>query len=723
MREPSTRGSVSAALAAAAIALAGCGGAVVVAEEESMPVRAETNPLLAEPDTPFGVPPFDRIEDEHYPPAFDAALAAHEAEVEAIASDERPPTFENTVAALDYSGRLLTRVAYVFFAENSADTSDRVQEIAKEIAPRLSEHEDAIRMNPALFARVREVYEARDELDLDAEQRRLLEETYDDFVRGGAELGGEAKERLSEINSRLSVLGLRFGENLLAENNAFRLVIDDEAELAGLPETSIAAAAEAEAEADLVGKWVFTVHKPSWIPFMQFADHRPHRETMFKAYVERGDHGDERDNKQILLEMARLRVERAHLLGYPSHAHYVLADNMAKTPAGVRELLDQLWEAALPVTKAEAAALADLLEDDLSGAELEPWDWFYYTEKLRERRFDLSDEELRPYFPLERVQRGAFDVASRLYGLEFVEHDDLPVYHEDVKTVEVRDADGAHVGVLYLDYFPRASKRQGAWMTEYRGQERRDGEMVTPVVVNVFNFTEPTGDKPALLGLEEVETLFHEFGHGLHGLLSDVTYPGLAGTNVARDFVELPSQFMEHWAVEPSVLRTYARHYETDEPIPDELVEKIRQARHFNQGFATTEYLAAAFLDLWWHSFEEDPGELDVAAREREVMEELGLIREIVPRYRSTYFAHVFAGGYSAGYYSYIWSAVLDSDAFAAFEEADELFDAETARRFREHVLASGNSADPMELYVRFRGAEPSIEPLLENRGLAKKGD
>jgi peptidyl-dipeptidase Dcp len=704
---------------AACVALAGCGGAPGAAREESMSAPPQSNPLLAELDTPLGVPPFDLIEDEHYRPAFEEAIASHEEEIAAIADSEQPPSFANTVEALDYSGRELRRVANVFFAQNSAATNDRIQQIAKETAPELSAHQDAILMNERLFERIEKLHESRGELGLSDEQLRLLEETCDDFVRGGARLAAEGKQRMAEINSRLAVLSLEFGENLLAENNEFQLVIEDEKELAGLPDSSIAAAAEAASEADLDGKWVFTVHKPSWIPFMQFAQNRDHRKTMFEAYTERGNHGDERDNKEILVEMARLRVERAHLLGYPSHAHYVLEDNMAGTPAGVRELLDRLWKAALPVTQSEAEALSELLAEDVPGGELRPWDWFYYTEKRREREFDLSDEELRPYFALENVQRAAFDVAGRLYGLEFVEREDLPVYHEDVKAFEVREADGSHVGVLYVDYFPRESKRQGAWMTEYRGQERRDGERIAPVVVNVFNFPEPSGEEPALLGLEEVETLFHEFGHGLHGLLSDVTYPGLAGTGVARDFVELPSQFMEHWAVEPSVMKGYARHWESGEPISDELIEKIREARHFNQGFATTEYLAASYLDLFWHGFEEDPGEgIDVVARESEQMEELGLIPEIVPRYRSTYFAHVFAGGYSSGYYSYIWSAVLDSDAFAAFEECEELFDRETATRFRELILARGNSADPMELYVEFRGAEPGIEPLLKKRGL-----
>jgi peptidyl-dipeptidase Dcp len=706
-------------LALAGLALAaGCGGAKGTIEGGVTTVEGAQNPLLVEFDTPFGAPPFASFGDEDYPPAIEAALAAHRTEIEAITSSEAEPTFENTVAALDYSGRLLDRVSNLFFNLNAADTNDRIQEIAKEIAPVLSAHGDAIMMDAELFARVKAVNDRRAELDLTPEQLRLVEETYDEFVRGGAELGEKDKARLTEVNQRLSVLSLKFGENLLDENNTFKLVIEKRAELAGLPETSIAAAAEAAKEADLAGKWVFTLHKPSLIPFLQFSKMRDYRQRMFEGYIERGNHGDERDNKQILVEMAQLRIERAKILGYETHAHYVLADNMAKTPEKVYELLNKLWQAALPKTKAEAAALQAQIEADGGDFELEPWDWWYYTEKLRKQKYDLSDEELRPYFQLEQVQQGAFDVATKLFGLQFVRRDDLPVYHDEVQVVEVKGQDDNHLGILYLDYHPRESKRSGAWMTEYRGQHLRDGEPVTPLVANVFNFTRKTDDTPALLSLEEVETLFHEFGHGLHGLLSDVTYPGLAGTNVVRDFVELPSQFMENWAVEPVVLKSYAVHYETGEPIPQALIDKIIKARHFNQGFQTTEYLAASFLDLDWHTLKEDPGEVDVVAFETKALADLGLIPEIVSRYRSTYFGHIFSGGYSSGYYSYIWSAVLDSDAFAAFKEKDELFDAATAAAYRKHVLSAGNTADPAELYKRFRGQDPSIEPLLEKRGL-----
>jgi len=706
-------------LTAAALG-SGCGAPQPVTKDEKTVVAVPENPLLAEFDTPLGVPPFDLILDEHYLPAFAAAIEAHKTEIEAIATSAEPPAFANTVAALDVSGSLLERVSRIFSAKNAADTNDELQAVAKEIAPRLSAHQDSILMDARLFARIEAIHEGRERAGLDPEQARLLEVTHRDFVRGGAELEGPAKERLAAINERLALLRVRFRENLLAENNAFRLVVDRAEDLAGLPESSVAAAAEAAAGAGLDGKWVFTLHKPSWIPFLQFSERRELRRKMFEGYIRRGNNDDERDNKEILTEMARLRIERAKLLGSPTHAHHVLAENMAKEPARVIDLLDRLWKPTVEVMRAEARDLAAAMKKDKVPGELRPWDWWYYTEKLRKQRYDLSDDELRPYFELSRVQLGVFEVARRLFGLQFLPREDLPVYHEEVRVFEVLEADGTHLGVLYLDYHPRPGKSQGAWMTSYRGQQRRDGRRIPPVVVNVFNFPRPAGDQPALLSGDEVRTMFHEFGHALHGLFSDVTYRGLGGTSVARDFVELPSQIMEHWAVEPEVLRSYARHHETGEPIPDGLIEKIRRSEHFNQGFITGEYLAAAYLDLDWHMLEEDPGEIDVNRFERESMKRIGLIPEIEPRYHSGYFAHIFAGGYSAGYYAYIWSAVLDADAFAAFQERGDIFHQDTARALREHILSRGNTAEPMDLYVRFRGAEPAIEPLLKKRGLAR---
>jgi peptidyl-dipeptidase Dcp len=707
-------------LTAAGLAGAGYGGTTTQTAEQKgpLPVTVSTNPLIAPFETPFGVPPFSQIKDDHYIPAFERGMEEQRAEVQAIISNPQEATFENSVAALDYSGSLLSRVSNVFLPMHSAESNDRIQEIAKEIAPKLSAHRDQIVMEPRLFERIKDVHDRRDGISLAREQRRLLEEMYKKFVRGGAQLEPAQKARLAGINQRISVLEVQFGDDLLAENNEFKLIIEKSEDLSGLPANAVTAAAEAANRVGFAGKWMFTLHKPSWIPFLQFSDRRDLRREMFEGYIERGNHDDKNDNKAILAELAKLRIEAANLLGYPSHAHYVLSNNMAGTPDKVYELLNQLWEAALPVTRAEAAALQEMIDQEGGSFELAPWDWWYYTEKIRKQKYQISDEELRPYFELANVQQGAFDIAARLYNLRFVPRDDLPVYQKDVKAVEVLEKEGNHIGVLYLDYFPRPGKRQGAWMTAYRNQEVRMGQFVTPVVANVFNFSEPTADAPALLSLEEVETLFHEFGHALHGLLSQVTFPSLAGTNVVRDFVELPSQFMENWAVEPTTLKHYALHYESGVPIPDALIEKIREARHFNQGFETTEYLAASFLDLDWHTLTQDPGPVDVNRFEQEGLDRIGLIPQIVSRYRSPYFAHIFSGGYSSGYYSYIWSAVLESDAYTAFQEKENLFDAATAAAFREFILSAGNTADPMELYVQFRGRTPEIEPLLEKRGL-----
>ncbi len=681
-------------------------------------VLAADNPFFSDWNTPFGVPPFDEIKLEHYAPAFEAGMKQHKTEVAAIAESPARPTFENTVEALERSGDLLDRVAMVFFAMKSSMTNDDLQAIAKDVVPKLSEHSDEIRLSAPLFKRIEAVYENKDDLDLTAEQLRLLEENYKSFVRGGAKLSPEKKERLTEINSELSLLSLNFGEHVLKENNRFELVLDDEADLAGLPEGVVAAAAETAKERGHEGKWVFTLHKPSLIPFIQYSERRDLREKLYKGYINRGNNDDELDNKEICAEMAALRVEKADLLGYETHAHFVLEENMAKEPAKVYELLRKLWTPALARAKAEAAEMQEMIDAEGGDFKLQSWDWWYYAEKLKKAKYDLDEEMLRPYLKLENVIDGAFDVATRLFGLQFEERPDVPTYHEDVTCFEVKEADGTHVGLLYVDYFPRKSKRGGAWMSEFRSQSKIDGKDIRPIIYNVGNFSKPTGDKPSLLSFEETETLFHEFGHALHGLLSDCTYESLSGTNVPRDFVEVPSQIMENWASEPEVLKMYARHYETDEPMPDKLIEKIIKARHFNQGFATTEYLAASFLDMNWHTQTEAKPELDTLAFENESLGEIGLIPEIISRYRSPYFQHIFAGGYSSGYYSYIWSAVLDADAFQAFKETGNLFDKKTAKAFRENVLSKGNSDDPMNLYKKFRGKEPAIEPLLKRRGL-----
>jgi peptidyl-dipeptidase Dcp len=627
-----------------------------------------------------------------------------------------PPTFENTLEALEESGRLLRNVQNVFRNMSSAHTNEDIQGIAKEIAPKLSKHFDDIKFNDRLFQRVKAVYGQRDGLELTPEQDRLLEKYYKDFIRGGAGLSADKKAELAEINQELSVLSITFGENLLKENNRFELVIESEDDLAGLPEAVRTAAAEAAVERGHEGKWVFTLHKPSMIPFLQYSEKRDLREKIFKAYIERCNHDDELDNKKILSRMASLRVKKAKLLGYETHAHFVLEENMAKEPENVYDLLEKLWKPALKRAKQEAAALQEMIDEEGGSFELEAWDWWYYAEKLKKAQYELDDEILRPYFELENVRSGAFDLAGRLFGITFEEIKEVPKYHEDVRVFEVKDADGSHVGVLYTDYYPRASKRGGAWMSAYIQQSKLWGERQVPVITNVGNFSKPTGDMPALLSLDEVYTLFHELGHGLHGLLSDCTYPMLSGTNVAQDFVELPSQIMENFVTEPEMLKNYACHYKTGEPIPQELIEKIRMAKHFNQGFATTEYLAASFLDMDWHTLTE-PAELDPVQFEKKSLGRIGLIPEIVVRYKSPYFRHIFSGDYSSGYYSYVWAEVLDADAFQAFKETS-LFDRETGMKFRRNVLSAGGTEDPMMLYKRFRGAEPKIDPLLERRGL-----
>lgn len=692
-----------------ALAVAACAALAALA-------LATSNPFFTEWDTPFGVPDFDRIEVADYMPAFKEGMRAQAAEVRAIIDNPEAPTFANTIEALEASGAVLDRVSSVFFNLNSADTNEEMQAVAKEVAPMLSKHSDDIALDPDLFARVKAVYDARESAGLDAEQRRLLDEYYKDFVRGGANLGEQDKVRLREINERLSVLSLQFGENVLDDTNGFAMVIDDETDLEGLPPAVVQAASEAASERGHEGKWVFTLHKPSMIPFITYSPRRDLREKIYTAYTKVGMNGGDSDNREILVEMANLRLERAKLLGYPSHAAFVLDDNMAKTPQAVYDLLGKLWTPALARAKAEEAELQAMADAEGGDFQIQPWDWWYYAEKVKKAKYDFDDEALRPYFQLDAVREGAFTVANRLYGITFTKRDDLPKYHKDVQVYEVKDADGSHIGIYTVDYYPRASKRGGAWMNAYRKQSRLAGKEVTPIICNVSNLSRPTGDTPALLSLDEVSTLFHEFGHALHGLLSDCTYKRLSGTDVARDFVEMPSQVMENWAFEPEVLALYARHYQTGEPIPADLLERMNKAKLFNQGFATTEYLAASFLDMDWHSITE-PYHGDPMAFEEESLGRIGLIPEIVSRYRSPYFRHIFAGGYSAGYYSYIWAEVLDADAFQAFKEHG-LFDHDTANAFRRNILAAGGTEDPMVLYKRFRGHDPSIEPLLERRGL-----
>ena len=684
--------------------------------EAQPPQKAGANPLLEAFNTPYGVPPFDKIKEEHYLPAFEEAIKQHKKEIEKIVNNPDEPTFENTIEALDRSGELLRRVSAIFFNLLAANTNDKMQEIAKKVSPMLSAHEDEIYMNPKLFQRIKSVYEKREKLDLNTEQKTVLEKYYQDFVRGGANLDDQKKEELKKINQRLAVLTLKFGENVLKDKNSFVLVIDKKEDLAGLPENVIAAAAELAKKKGYDGKWVFTVDKPSMIPFLTYANNRVLREKIFKAYTHLGNNNNEFDTKAIIKEIVNLRIKKAHIMGYKTYADFALVRNMAKTPENVYKLMDEIWKPALKKAKEERDELQKLIYEEGENFKLQPWDWWYYAEKLRKKKYALDEEMLRPYFKLDNVRKGAFYVANKLYGITFVERDDLPKYHPDVKAFEVKDANGNTIGIYYADYFPRPGKRSGAWMDAFRKEAKINGKRIIPVVYNVTNFSKPVGDKPALLSLEEVLTLFHEFGHALHELLSQCTYYRVSGTNVPIDFVELPSQFMENWAVEPAVMKVYAKHYLTGEPIPDELIEKIHNARHFNQGFATTEYLAAAYLDMDWHTLPE-PADWDVNKFEQESMKKIGLIPEIVVRYRSTYFQHIFAGGYAAGYYSYIWAEVLDADAFHAFKEHG-LFDRETAEKFRKFIIEKGGSDDPMKLYVSFRGKKPSIEPLLERRGL-----
>jgi peptidyl-dipeptidase Dcp len=677
----------------------------------------EKNPFLTDWDTPFGTPPFDKIKTEHYLPAYETALKAQNEEINAIVNNQSEPTFENTIVALDQTGELLNKVSRVFGAMNSAMSNEELQKIAKEISPKITKHKDDINLNEDLFKRVKAVYEKKESLGLNTEQNKLLDKYYKTFVRGGINLEENVKEEFRKINEEIALLTLNFGENILKETNKFELVVDNEEDLEGLPESSIAGAFDTAKEKGYEGKWVFTIHKPSMIPFLQYSTKRDLREKIYRAYFMKGNNGDELDNKEIINKVINLRLKRANILGYKNHAEYVLEEQMASKPGKVYDLLDKLWEPALKRAIAEKEDMQQLIYDEGYNFELEPWDWWYYAEKLKKAKYDLDESELRPYFQVENVISGVFGLASNLWGIQFEERNDIPKYHPEVKIFEVKEADGKHIGILYTDYFPRATKRAGAWMDEFRRQFKKNGEMVTPIIYNVGNFSKPTGDKPALLSIDEVHTLFHEFGHALHGLLSNCTYESVAATETPRDFVEFPSQVMENWALHPDVLKTYAKHYETGEVIPNELIEKLENSSLFNQGFETVEYLAAAILDMDYHTISETK-DLDVSEFEKASLDRIGLLKEIKPRYRSTYFNHIFAGGYSSGYYSYIWSAVLDADAFDAFVQTGNVYNPELAGLYRKNILASGGSDDSMELYRRFRGQDPSIEPLLTRRGL-----
>lgn len=682
----------------------------------------QTNPLLEQPNTPFGVPAFDKVKIEHYLPAFEEAIRQNKAEIDAIVNNEDAPTFENTIVALDRSGLLLDRVTGVFFNVLEADGNDEMNAIAEQVSPMLSELSDGIILNDALFQRVKAVYDEREQLGLNAEQMRLVTQTYKAFADNGANLPEDKKERLKEINQELSLLSLKFGNNVVAETNSddVKRFITDEALLAGLPESAKAAAAEEAEAAGHPGEWLFTPKRTSFTPVLQYCENRELRKQLLMDYTTRGNHDNENDNKAVIIREMELRIERTKLFGYDNPADYILADCMAKNHQTVDAFLASVWAPSLEAAKREAAELQALLEQDLPGEKLQPWDWWFYAEKLRKAKYDLDEEELKPYFELNNVRKGAFGVATKLYGLQFEKLENMPVYNPEVEVFKVTEADGSLVGILYTDYFPRAGKRPGAWMNNILPQYiDAEGVDHRPVIINVGNFNKPTAGNPSLLSMDDVETLFHEFGHALHGLLSKAHYKSLSGTNTPRDFVELPSQFMENYAYEPEVLKTYAFHYETGEVIPDELIEKINKASAFNQGFVTTELLSASILDMDFHELTSAEG-LDVNAFEAESLKKMGMIDEIIVRYRPTFYNHIFTTGYEAGYYSYTWSAVLDADAFAAFKETGDLFEAETAKRFR-HLLEQGGTRDAQELYLEFRGKEADPKYLLIRKGFVKE--
>ena len=677
----------------------------------SCATQTESNPFLTEFQTPNGVPPFDKIKLEHYEPAFQKGIEEQNANIQAIIDNTEAPTFENVIVALDNSSPTLDRVGGVFFNLTEAETTDELTALSMKLAPTLAEHEDNISLNQELFKKVDAVYSQKDALGLTREQQRLLEKTHKKFIRSGANLPADKQARLREINKQLSTLGITFSNNILNENNDFKLYVGKEEDLAGLPQWfRESAMAEARATGQ-EGKWLFTLHNASRLPFLQYSANRPLREQMYKAYINRGNNNDKNDNKKIIADIVRLRLEKAQLLGFDCYSNFVLDNTMAKNSTAVMDFLNNLWSYALPKAKAEAAELQKLMDKEGKGEKLEAWDWWYYTEKLRKEKYNLEEEEIKPYFKLENVREGAFAVANKLYGITLTKLEGIPVYHPDVEVFEVKAADGSQVGIFYVDYFPRPGKSGGAWMSNYREQQGS----IRPLVCNACSFTKPVGDTPSLLTIDEVETLFHEFGHALHGLLTQCQYKGTSGTNVVRDFVELPSQINEHWATEPEVLKMYAKHYKTGEVIPDSLIEKILNQKTFNQGFMTTELLAAAILDMNLHNLTDTEG-LDVVAYEKEAMDQLGLIPEIAPRYRTTYFNHII-GGYAAGYYSYLWANVLDNDAFEAFKEHG-IFDKQTADLFRQNVLEKGDSEDPMTLYKNFRGTEPQLDPMLKNRGM-----
>ncbi len=679
----------------------------------------EGNPFFEPWTTPFGVAPFGTISTEHFEPAFERGMAEHRAEIEAIAADTSEPTFDTVIKPLERAGDLLGRVGRVFWNLAGAHTSPALQEIERAMAPALARHSQAISLDPGLFARVEAVAARRGALALDAEQARVLDLTLDRFVRAGARLDPDAKLRLAAITERLAILGTSFGQNVLADERAFELPLEGEADLEGLPETLRDAAAQAASERGRPGGHVVTLSRSLIEPFLESSSRRDLREKAFAAWTRRGEGGGATDNRAIVAETVRLRAERAALLGYDSFARYKLANTMAKTPDAVRGLLDQVWAKARARAVEEHGELQAFAAREGDNVTLKAHDWRFYAEKVRRDTYAVDATEVRAYFALDNVVAAAFDTAQKLFGLSFTERRDVPVYHADVRAFDVTDADGRHVALFLGDYFARPTKRSGAWCSGFRTQENLDGP-VRPIVLNVMNFAKAREGEPNLLTLDDARTLFHEFGHALHAMLSDVTYPSVAGTGVTRDFVEFPSQLYEHWIDHPAVLKRFARHAVTDEPIPDALIERIRAARNFNGGFSAVEYCASAYVDLAFHSLGPEAAEVDALAFERAELDRIGMPDAISMRHRTPHFAHVFSGdGYSAGYYSYLWSEVLDADGFGAFEEAGDPYDPATAKRLKDYVYAAGNSRDPAEAYRLFRGRMPAVDTLLAKRGLA----
>ncbi|MBE9488585.1 MAG: M3 family metallopeptidase [Bacteroidetes bacterium] len=690
----------------AGIGLVSCGGN-----------EQKENPLLQEFNTPFQTPPFNEIELTNFKPAFEKAISENTKEINAIVSTKEAPTFENTIVALNNSGKMLDRIERVFSTLKANMSNDELMDISKEITPILTSHYDNISMNDELFGRIKTVYDNRNDLNLDALSIRTIEKYYNSYKRKGAGLNSEQKEELKKLNSKLAMLSLTFGENLLKDTKAYKLIIENEEDLEGLPESVCKSSAEDAKSADLDGKWLFTVDKPSMLPFLQYSSKRELRKDIYNAYYNRGINDNNNNNTQAVNEIINLNIRKANLLGFNSYASYLIDNNMAKTPEKVYELMLELWRPALKQAKKELIDLQKLASKD--NVTIEAWDWWYYAEKLRSEKYNFDEEEMRPYLSVDNVRDGMFYVANKLYGITLERRSDIQTYHEDVETYEVKESDGSHLGILYLDYFPRESKEGGAWCEEIRPYDWNGEDEIFPLVTITGNFSKPVGDKPALLSFDDTETMFHEFGHALHSLFSRGKYSKVCGT-IPLDMVELPSQVMENWASEPEVMKVYALNYKTGEVMPDDMIAKIGEITKFNQGWATTEHVAAALLDMDWYTREKAEENIDVLAFEKSCMEKYGLIKEINPRYRTTFFKHIFCDGYSAGYYVYTWAALLDSDAFSAFKESGDIFNPEIAKKFRKNVLSEGGYDEGMVQYLKFRGEEPSVKPLMRKRGFIK---